>query len=47
MEKYNWSPSEIDEQDFWRTLDLETGEWKKKIEEHKQDPIVFIDDLGF
>lgn len=47
MEKYNWTPEEIDRQDFFKTLDLESGDWKKEIEAQRQDPIVYIDDLGF
>lgn len=47
MEKYHWTVEEIDNQLFWETLDLETGDWKKNIEKERQDPVVFIDDLGF
>lgn len=47
MKKYNWTEKEIDEQDFFSILDLETGEWKKEVEQQQNDPIVFIDELGF
>lgn len=47
MEKYHWTVEEIDQQDFFQTLDLETGDWKKEVEEQEKDPIVFIDELGF
>ena len=47
MEKYNWTVAEIDSQDFWRTLDLETGDWVKRIKHEKENPTVFIDDVDF
>jgi len=47
MEKYHWTLEEIDKQFFWETLELETGDWKKKVEEQRKDPVMFIDDLGF
>lgn len=46
MEKYNWTVEEIDNQDFFRILELETGDWKAKAKE-QSEPMVFIDQLGF
>ncbi len=47
MEKYHWTESQIDSEDFFSVLDLETGDWKKEVTQAQQEPIVFIDDLGF
>lgn len=47
MEKYNWTEKEIDEQDFFSILDLESGEWKKELKEQQQNPVVYIDELDF
>lgn len=46
MDKYNWTVEEVDQQDFFRLLELETGDWKEKAKE-QSEPIVFIDDLNF
>lgn len=47
MEKYHWTKEEIDKQDFFAVLDLETGDWKERVSEQQNNPVVFIDELGF
>lgn len=47
MEKYNWTPEQIDEMAFFRLLDLEAGDWKEEYKRNQEDPVVFIDELGF
>jgi len=45
MEKYNWSPDRIDGEDFFLTLDLETGDW---LENESKEPVLqYADQLAF
>ena len=45
MEKYNWTPEEINHLMVVQTLDLEFGEWKRKP---KSEPLDAIDTIpGF
>ena len=36
MKKYNWTVSQIEDEDFWLLYDLEFGDWK---EEATQEPV--------
>ena len=45
MKKYNWSPEQIDQQDFFLTLDLETGDWL--VKDKKEEVIQYADQLPF
>lgn len=36
MEKYNWTPEQIDNLEVTKIVDLEFGSWKKEIKEKEQ-----------
>ena len=48
MEKYNWTPDEIDNMDFYKTLDLVFNEMEEREKKQKEAPTGYIDQfLGF
>lgn len=46
MEKYNWTPEQIDNLEITKIVDLEFGSWKKEVKE--KEPLEYIDEIeGF
>lgn len=44
---YNWTPSTIDEQDFYRTFEIERADHARKKSSNLGEELVYIDQLGF
>ena len=42
MKKYNWTVSQIEDEDFWLLYDLEFGDWKQEASE---EPVQYIDQV--
>lgn len=42
MKEYNWTVSQIEDEDFWLLYDLEFGDWKHEATE---EPVQYIDQV--
>lgn len=39
MEKYNWTPEQIDKLEVEKIIELEFGNWREKIKEEQLDTV--------